>query len=426
MNRHSKTRRQGDPIQTPGNLTDQINQDRSVPSKKTRQKQKRKFDADEEDEQIIDERLSKKIIEQAREQQNEFDNDELLAISQQDADPDSIERINKIKKTRTEESDDEDLNIQEEDYEDEDISINEDEEKALEAFMTGQPRRLLGDIIAEKQAEKQLSNGSDLDPRIASMYEQVGQVLSQYRSGKIPKAFKILPNLANWEQVLLITTPDRWTAASMYQATRLFASNMDAKMAQRFYNIILLPRIRDDIDEYKKLNFHLYMALRKALFKPSAFFKGIILPLCESGTCTLREAVILASILAKNSVPMLHSAAALLKIAEMNYSGGNSIFIRTLIEKRYALPFRVVDALVHHFIKFRSDTRELPVLWHQALLSFVQNYRQDISTEQKQALLELLHHHFHPTIGSEIRKLLAEYKCRDEEDEQYAVMDEAD
>jgi essential nuclear protein 1 len=96
---------------------------------------------------------------------------------------------------------------------------------------------------------------------------------------------------------------------------------------------------------------------------------------------------------------MLHSAAALLKIAEMNYSGGNSIFIRTLIEKRYALPFRVVDALVHHFIKyvfsfhfielmminsrFRTDTRELPVLWHQSLLSFVQNYRQDISTGLK-------------------------------------------
>lgn len=73
--------------------------------------------------------------------------------------------------------------------------------------------------------------------------------------------------------------------------------------------------------------------------------------LFQSGTCTLREAVIIASILAKNSVPMLHSAAALLKIAEMNYSGANSIFIRTLIEKRYALPFRVVDAIVHHFIK---------------------------------------------------------------------------
>jgi essential nuclear protein 1 len=45
----------------------------------------------------------------------------------------------------------------------------------------------------------------------------------------------------------------------------------------------------------------------------------------------------------------LHSAAALLKIAEMEYSGANSIFIRVLLEKKYALPFRVIDAVVHHF-----------------------------------------------------------------------------
>lgn len=45
-------------------------------------------------------------------------------------------------------------------------------------------------------------------------------------------------------------------------------------MAQRFYNLVLLPRVRDDIAEYKRLNFHLYMALQKALFKPAAWFKG--------------------------------------------------------------------------------------------------------------------------------------------------------
>ncbi len=67
----------------------------------------------------------------------------------------------------------------------------------------------------------------------------------------------------------------------MYQATRIFASNLHERMAQRFYNLILLPRVRDDIAEYKKLNFHLYQALRKALFKPGAFFRGILLPLCE-------------------------------------------------------------------------------------------------------------------------------------------------
>lgn len=52
-------------------------------------------------------------------------------------------------------------------------------------------------------------------------------------------------------------------------------------MAQRFYNLVLLPRVRDDLAEYKRLNFHLYQALKKALFKPGAFMKGILLPLLE-------------------------------------------------------------------------------------------------------------------------------------------------
>lgn len=51
MNRHSKKRHHGDPVQVPGSLTDQINQDRSVINKKNRQKQKRKYE-DEEDEQV--------------------------------------------------------------------------------------------------------------------------------------------------------------------------------------------------------------------------------------------------------------------------------------------------------------------------------------------------------------------------------------
>ena len=71
----------------------------------------------------------------------------------------------------------------------------------------------------------------------------------------------------------------------------------------------------------------------------------------QSGTCTLREAVIVSSVLTKNSIPMLHSAAAILKIAEMDYNGANSIFLRTLLDKKYALPFRVVDALVFHFLR---------------------------------------------------------------------------
>ena len=89
-------------------------------------------------------------------------------------------------------------------------------------------------------------------------------------------------------QILFLTNPETWSAAAMYQATRIFSSNLTAALAQHFYNLILLPRLRDDIAEYRRLNFHLYMALKKSVFKSTAFFKGIVMPLCEVRRSTLR------------------------------------------------------------------------------------------------------------------------------------------
>merc|ERR1719508_355271 len=40
----------------------------------------------------------------------------------------------------------------------------------------------------------------------------------------------------------------------------------------------------------------------------------------------------------------------MLKIAEMEYSGGNSIFLRVLLDKKYALPYRVENNRVHHSV----------------------------------------------------------------------------
>lgn len=78
----------------------------------------------------------------------------------------------------------------------------------------------------------------------------------------------------------------------------------------------------------------------------------------------------------------------------MEYSGANSIFIRIFLDKRYALPYRVVDAAVFHFVRFESDKREMPVLWHQSLLTFLQRYKHDISSEQREALFALLRYVF--------------------------------
>lgn len=110
---------------------------------------------------------------------------------------------------------------------------------------------------------------------------RVGKLLCRYTTGKLPKAFKRVPSLEVWEDVLYLTEPEKWTPNAMFQATRIFSSNLGVKKAQRFYNLVLLPRVRDDILKNKKLHFSLYQALIKSLYKPAAFFKGILLPLCQ-------------------------------------------------------------------------------------------------------------------------------------------------
>lgn len=378
----------------------------------------------EEDEEFVNNKLSKSIIQQARIQAAEMEKELGIApIVKSQTVTLSTPGVN---------SDDEDDDMTKQDldiqrYDDEEVVVDEHDELAVIKFMNrSEKRRTLAEIIQDKIAEKkteidtQFSDAGsqhmkDLNPKVIEMYEDVGKVLSKYRSGKVPKAFKVIAQFRNWEQLLYITGPESWSAAAMYQATRIFTANLKEKMAQRFFNLILLPRVRDDIDTYRKLNFHLYQALRKALFKAGAFFKGFLLPLCESGNCTLREAIIIGSVLSRNSIPVLHSCAAMLKIAEMEYSGANSIFLRILLDKKYALPYRVVDSVVFHFLGFRSEKRELPVLWHQALLTFSQRYKQDVSSEQKEALLELLKIHVHHKITPEVRRELIHSKARDEE-----------
>ncbi|XP_073700750.1 bystin [Garra rufa] len=388
----------------------------------------------EEEQEYVDDKLSRKILQQARIQQEELQTE--LGLTPETKKQPTTQLG---PSTQDEESNEEwpALGHGVPDETAGEVDVDPEDEKAIEMFMNKNPplRRTLADIIMEKITEKQTEVGTvlsevsghaapQLDPRVVEVYRGVNKVLSKYRSGKLPKAFKIIPALSNWEQVLYLTEPEAWTAAAMYQATRIFSSNLKERMAQRFYNLVLLPRVRDDIAEFKRLNFHLYSALKKALYKPGAWFKGILLPLCESGTCTLREAIIIGSILTRCSIPVLHSSAAMLKIAEMEYNGANSIFLRLLLDKKYALPFRVLDALVAHFLSFRSDKRTLPVLWHQSLLTLVQRYKADLSSEQKEALLELLRCQTHPLISAEIRRELHSAKPRDLEDATPAMTDE--
>eukprot|EP01123_Difflugia_compressa_P007751 TRINITY_DN2141_c0_g1_i1.p1 TRINITY_DN2141_c0_g1~~TRINITY_DN2141_c0_g1_i1.p1 ORF type:complete len:449 (+),score=87.20 TRINITY_DN2141_c0_g1_i1:55-1347(+) len=382
-----------------------------------------------QDDDFLPKSLSQKLLKQVQEQQAEVESE---------SSKDLVEKVIQQNMASLEvETPYESEDDQEQEYnvlQEESLDIDPADEAALELFMGGGKKTLdLGALIMQKIKEKeQMATTPDqllkstLEPKLISVYSQIGAILKTYRSGRLPKAIKILPLLSNWEEILYITQPSEWSPGAVRQVTRIFASNLNEKMAQRFCNLVLLPQLREDIRVNKKLNWHIYMALKKAMYKPGAFYKGILIPLCESRDCTLREAIIVGSIIRKVSVPSLPSSVALLKIAGMPYSGSNSLFIRILIDKKYALPVRVVDALVQHFLNFKGETRTLPVVWHQSLLSFAQKYKQDITMDQKQALKLLLREKNHPKITPEIRRELFSTKCRGQIDGETFKADEVD
>jgi essential nuclear protein 1 len=46
-----------------------------------------------------------------------------------------------------------------------------------------------------------------LDEKVIDAYKKLGVVLKTYRSGKLPKAFKVIPLVSNWEELLFLTMP---------------------------------------------------------------------------------------------------------------------------------------------------------------------------------------------------------------------------
>ncbi|KAJ8590753.1 Bystin-domain-containing protein [Rhizopogon salebrosus TDB-379] len=392
---------------------------------------------DESTEVALDPKISRKIFELARDQQEEVEMPEDDEEPEPENEHESLQPRVNITIDDDEESDDDDMsdNVDAEDM----FQLDSGDIQALDALLPSNSgeRRTLADIIFSK-LESANSNGVNvtqkvqqgqehpdpalgLDPRLVESYSKLAIFLHGYKSGPLPKFFKVIPSLPAWARVLALTRPENWSPHACRAATRIFVSTMKPAQAQLFLSVVLLDAIREDIQSNKKLNVQYYECLKRALFKPAAFFKGIVFPMLESG-CTLKEAAIIASVVAKKKVPVLHSAAALLRIANMDYTGPNSLFIRVLIDKKYQLPYKVVDALVFHFIRLsntykargRGDTQKLPVLWHQSLLAFCQRYSPDLTPDQKDALLDVIRVNPHPQIGPEVRRELVNSVARGE------------
>jgi len=397
----------------------------SQPGKRKKSRHASSMDEDTE-EVILDPKTSRRIFELAKDQQDELDMDEDVQEAEGEEVDDVLSRPREVAFDEDDELFDNTGEEIEEEYE-----IDAGDMETLDALLPSNAgeRKTLADLIFAKLDSGEVTNtaaiqkvqqdreapdpAAGLNPSVVEAYTKIGMLLRTYKSGPLPKLFKVIPSLPAWARMLALTHPENWSPHACFAATKIFISNMKPAQAQLFLSVVLMDAIREDIRENKKLNVHYYQALKKSIYKPGAFFKGIIFPLLDQG-CTLKEATIIASILARTKIPVLHASAALLRIAEMDYTGPNSLFIRVLIDKKFELPYKVVDAIVFHFIrlsntykaKTRGDSEKLPVLWHQSLLVFAQRYASDLTPDQKDALLDAIRATPHPQISPEIRREL--------------------
>lgn len=426
--------------------------------------------ADGRDEFDLDAATSRRVLKLAKEQQQEIEEEENF---NQVASKPRFQLIQHESEDEEEGEEDEDEDQEEEEYDVEVIDeddLNPSEIAMFETFFKAKQGNNapfesinLADKIMEKIAqasgESQQQNGDSneqgnkesidesgkpangvyLPPRVIEAYQKVGESLRAWKHGKLPKLFKVLPTIKNWEDLLYVTVPELWTPNAVYEATRLFVSNLTAAKAEKFVSLVLYPRFRQDIEENEdhKLNYHIYRALKKSLYKPAAFFKGFLFQLVED-QCSVREAMIAASVLKKTSVPVQHAAVALSWLLEQEFSPAATVFIRVLIEKRYALPYQTIDDLVFYFMRFRvitdnkstftidnemddmmeeaniditqqrklQEAPPLPLVWHKSLLAFAQRYKNDITDDQRDFLMEVIRQRGHREIGPEIRREL--------------------
>lgn len=125
----------------------------------------------------------------------------------------------------------------------------------------------------EKELEKKLKevNEKSIDnPEVRRVYGEIGKIFGTYRSGKVPKAFKIIPNLEKWNEVLQITHPESWTPQAMFQAVNIFASNFDPVRAEEFYknvikalNLVSSASYQKGSQQVKKTELPLLLILEK-------------------------------------------------------------------------------------------------------------------------------------------------------------------
>ncbi|CAO3662776.1 unnamed protein product [Rhizopus stolonifer] len=249
--------------------------------------------------------------------------------------------------------------------------------------------------MLEMKKFKMLQNGTEdvpisaSNPKVADMYKRLGGFLSRYKSGKLPRSFKIIPMLKNWDEIILLTNSQSWTPQAMYEASKMFMSIHRAHL-QEFIQYVLLPYTRKRIaknNDYH-LEYPLFLALQVVLLKSRAFTLGCLLPLCQSNEFTWMEASVLGCITALHT--KLKPAPILWSLMTLPFSIPTTLFILVALERKKKLPLSFYSPLAHYFIRAGEVARQLPFIWYQTAYAFVKYCGNELNKNQLSELMKII------------------------------------
>jgi len=223
--------------------------------------------------------------------------------------------------------------------------------------------------------------------KVLKIFERTCLLLKIYRSGKIPKILKILPFLKNFEEILWLLRPDSWSSQALYVITRLFILRLDDLQIGRFFTQILAPRFQEAVFQPKKISSLLFLCLKVSTFRAKHFFSSLLFPILKSQNCSIKEAIILGSVINKASFLLENVVWSLVSLVEDPCTSPKLILIRIFLSKNYSLPYRILDILLDFF--HRNYTKFKNSNFKKCVFVFLKNYSNFISNEDKKRLTRL-------------------------------------
>ncbi|CAD2103586.1 essential nuclear protein 1, putative [Plasmodium vinckei] len=242
-----------------------------------------------------------------------------------------------------------------------------------------------------------------IDSMVEKCYRVVGENLAIYKKGKLHQALTILVKSPKWYELLLLTSPKKWTTQAVFEVTKLFSSGLKEKDVCIYYKHILLPIILENIELNKKLDGFLYKTLIKSLYKSKAWFKGLLYPVLLQDS-TKKQIVIFGSVIQKMSISINVVTCCLNDIFKFPWSSHISHILTIFFNKKYAFSKEFIEKSVDYFLKFENYPSTLTINWHKSLLTLIQNYRGLVNDEQIAKLKILLKKKNHHQITNEILK----------------------